>query len=496
MAGSKNKSQAGLLALRLMLGIFFLFEGIDKAAWLTNPSLLVTNSLQNWARTGTAVSRWYVETVCIPGAPVFARLIFLGEVATGIALILGLWTRAAAAIAFVMVLNIHFAHSSIFRFGFLSQGDGLPVLGGLLALAIGGHDMRKRLGAIFGSCLFVLAGCSSTPPEQPPAADRVAAPSPEPGYRVYVTSEVSGELSVIDPGTLEVISTVMLGKRPRGIHASPDGKLIYVALSGSPIAGPGVDESKLPPADKTADGIGVFDVLENKVVRIINAGSDPEEFDLSKDGSLLYASNEDVGGASIVDIAAGKIVQTLKVGDEPEGVTTSPDGRFVYVTSEDAGTISVIDTAATKVIKTFNVGHRPRDVAFMPDGTKAYATRENDAIVSIIDVAKHEPSGEIQLGQAGVIKPMSVVLSPDASKLFVSTGRGKMVSVIDTTTDKVIGSFEAGTRPWGIGVSPDGKMVYTANGPSNDVSVIDVEKQMVVKTIPVSGSPWGILILK
>jgi YVTN family beta-propeller protein len=488
--GSVNKSEAGLLALRILLGTFFLFEGLDKAAWVTNPSLLVTNSLQDWARTGVPISRWYVETICIPGAPVFARLVFLGEVATGVALILGLWTRLAAAVAFVMVLNIHFAHSTIFRFGFLSQGDGLPVLGGLLALAIGGKDMRKRITSVFSSCFLLVAGCSRAPSEPPAPA------AAESGYRVYVTNEVSGELSIIDPGKLEVVSTLKLGKRPRGIHASPDRQTIYVALSGSPIAGPGVDESKLPPPDKSADGIGVFDVRENKLVKIISGGSDPEEFDLSKDGMFLYTSNEDVSGASIVDIAQGKVLQTLKVGDEPEGVTVSPDGQFVYVTSEDAGTISVIDTAARKVIKTFNVGRRPRDVAFMPDGSKAYASRENDGAVSIIDAAKHEPIGEIQLGEAGKIRPMSVILSPDAQKAYVSTGRGRMVFVIDTATDKVLASFEAGVRPWGIGVSPDGKMVYTANGPSNDVSVIDVEKGMVVKNIPAGMSPWGILVLE
>ena len=487
--GSKSKSEAALLALRIMLGMFFLFEGLDKFPWLANPSLLVTQSLQNWANNGVAISRWYVATICIPGAPVFARLVFLGEVSTGIALILGIRTRVAAAVAFVMVLNIHFAHSRIFEFGFLSQGDGLPVLGGLLALAIGGQDMKKRLTAIAGSCFLLLAACSPAAPPAPP-------PTPDPGYRVYVTNEVSGELSIIDPGKLEVVSTVMLGKRPRGIHASPDGKVIYVALSGSPIAGPGVDESKLPPPDKSADGIGVFDIQQNKIVKIINAGSDREEFDLSGDGTLLYASNEDIGGASVVDIAAGKVLQTIKVGEEPEGVTTSPDGKFVYVTSEDAGTISVIDTAARKVIKTFNVGHRPRHVAFLPDGSKAYASRENDGIVTIIDAKKHAPSGEIQLGEAGKIKPMHISLSPDASKAFISTGRGRMVFVVDTATDKIVTSIEAGDRPWGVGVSPDGKMIFTANGPSNDVSVIDVEKGMVVKKIPAGGSPWGVLILK
>jgi len=43
-----------------------------------------------------------------------------------------------------------------------------------------------------------------------------------PPYLVYVTNETSGDLSVIDPIKMEVISTVPLGKRPRGIHASPE----------------------------------------------------------------------------------------------------------------------------------------------------------------------------------------------------------------------------------------------------------------------------------
>src|SRR5262249_24480037 len=145
-----------------------------------------------------------------------------------------------------------------------------------------------------------LVGCSKTPTETP------ATPTEKPnsGFRIYVTNESSGDMSIIDGGTLEVTSTVQLGKRPRGIHANPDGKTIYVALSGSPIAGPGVDESKLPPPDKSADGIGVFDVAQGKVVRMIESGSDPENFDLSKDGRQIFVSHEDDSKASIVDVAA------------------------------------------------------------------------------------------------------------------------------------------------------------------------------------------------
>ena len=190
----------------------------------------------------------------------------------------------------------------------------------------------------------------STP--QQTAAPPPAAPAPEPPkapYHVYVTNEVGGDLTVIDGGTNQVVATIPLGKRPRGIKVSPDGTKLFVALSGSPIAPPGIDESKLPPADKKADGIGIVDIATRKVVRVLTSGSDPEQIALSADGTKLFVSNEDTGEASIIDIASNKIISSIKVGGEPEGVTTSPNGRWVYVTSEEDNQVAVIDTASNKV---------------------------------------------------------------------------------------------------------------------------------------------------
>jgi YVTN family beta-propeller protein len=342
--------------------------------------------------------------------------------------------------------------------------------------------MTQRIHLVLGLSFF-LAACNAAPPSSA-------------NYRIYVTNERSGDVSVIDAATHEVIATVPLGKRPRGIHASPDRQTIYVALSGSPIAGPGVDETKLPPADKKADAIGVFDVRGNKLQRLIPAGSDPEEFDLSKDGTLLFCSNEDVALTSIVDIASGEVVASIPVGPEPEGVTTSPDGKLVYVTSEDAGTVVVIDTTTRKAIKTIPVGNRPRDTVFFPDGSMAYVTRENDGVISLIDVLKGQPIQTIELGPQGEVKPMAVILSPDATKAYVSAGRGKRVYEIDTATNMVTASVEVGDRPWGIALSPDGKTLYTANGPSNDVSVVDVATRTVIKKIKVGTGPWGIITLQ
>src|SRR5262249_51639305 len=119
----------------------------------------------------------------------------------------------------------------------------LPKVGQNLSRCI----MAQRMVLVIGLSLL-LSSCG-TPQE---VRTEVKGP-PSSGFRIYVTNERSGDLSVIDGRTLEVVATVPLGKRPRGIHASPDRQTIYVALSGSPFAPPGVDESKLPPPDKTAD---------------------------------------------------------------------------------------------------------------------------------------------------------------------------------------------------------------------------------------------------
>ena len=335
-------------------------------------------------------------------------------------------------------------------------------------------------------------GCKSSPH---PAATAEPNPADSQAPRLYVTNEVSGDLSIIDSASMKSIATVPLGKRPRGIHASPDGKLLYVALSGTPIAGPDVDESTLPPSDHSLDGIGVFDVAQSKVVRTIHGGSDPENFDISKDGKQLYISNEDISAVSIVDTASGNIVKTLKMGAQPEGVKVTPDGKLVYVTSEEDGTIAVLDPEAGKIIANFKVGHRPRSIAFMSDRPRAYVNAENDGTVVVVDTVAHKMVKAISLGKPGVIKPMAVLLSPDSKKLYVSTGRGHQVFTIDTATDAVLGSVEVGQRPWGIALSPDARTLFSANGPSNDVSAVDLATNRVIGKAKSGGGPWGIAVL-
>jgi uncharacterized membrane protein YphA (DoxX/SURF4 family) len=135
-----NRAAVGLRVLGILLGTFLIFEGLGKLAWIMDSGPL-NEQLQGWLKNAPPSSRWYLETLAIPGIPMFSRLVVIGELSAGIALVLGFWSRMAAAVAFLMVLNFHFASGRLFQYAFLTNGYGLPVLGGLLALAIGGAKL-------------------------------------------------------------------------------------------------------------------------------------------------------------------------------------------------------------------------------------------------------------------------------------------------------------------------------------------------------------------
>src|SRR5213596_593786 len=168
-------------------------------------------------------------------------------------------------------------------------------------------------------------------------------------YLVFVSNERSGDVTVIDGATDSVVGSFPVGKRPRGIHATPDGQRVFVTLSGSPRMAPGLDENRAP-ADKRADGLGVIDPAARKLIDRWHVGSDPEQFAISKDGKFAFIANGHDASASIIDLDSGQPRGKVKVSAEPEGVAVNPTNGEVYVTCEEKGEVFVIDPGQERVI--------------------------------------------------------------------------------------------------------------------------------------------------
>lgn len=321
----------------------------------------------------------------------------------------------------------------------------------------------------------------------------------KPAPLVFTTDEDSGELVVIDPVHAQVTGRIAVGKRPRGLVVAPDGKRAYVAVSGSPRSGPGVDEAHLPPPDRSADGIAVVDIAKRALVTTLPSGVDPESLDIAPDGRTLYVSNEDSAQLSAIDLTTGKIRGASAVGREPEGVTVRPDGKIVFVTSEEDSEVTAIDAATLAVVGHIKTKTRPRSLVITADSFTGFVADELAQSVTVIDAMGFAVQGDIAITlnspRFSGPRPMGTALSRDGKWLYVTTGRGNSLAVIDVATRKQVRSFDGvGDRPWGVALSPDNTIAYTANGTSHDISFVNVATGNVDRRVTTGGSPWGVAI--
>lgn len=139
-----DRQHLAFTVLRLAIGVFFIFEGIGKLRWFTDTSILA-GQFASWTQAAApgSISQLYLERIAVPGVATFARLVPLGELCCGAAMVAGLWTPLFAFIAFFMALNFQIASGALFQYSFLTSGYGLPVLGSTLALAVAGAGRRK-----------------------------------------------------------------------------------------------------------------------------------------------------------------------------------------------------------------------------------------------------------------------------------------------------------------------------------------------------------------
>jgi len=322
----------------------------------------------------------------------------------------------------------------------------------------------------------------------------LALSSPTRAERAYVSNEDDGTVTVIDADRGVAIVTIAVGRRPRGLALSPDGKLLYVAVSGLPKCPPPITDEECAklPRDPAADGIAVVDTTKLERMRLLTGVSDPERVAVSRDGHRLYVSEEDAARLAVLDAVRGRLLATVPVGREPEGARVSPNGRWVLVTSEEDNTVTIVDAKSYATVGKATVGIRPRDLAFSSDGRFAYVPGEADASLYRIAVPAGAPAAEF-FKLRPQARPMGVVLDPARGRLYLGTGRAGTVAVVSLEGPSLVTEIACGGRPWGVALGAGGRRLYSPNGPAGDVTIVDTQTLAVTGRIATGKGPWAVV---
>ena len=130
------------------------------------------------------------------------------------------------------------------------------------------------------------------------------------GTRVYISLRDENSVAIVDTTSRTKIGTVAVGRGPIQVHATPDGRSVYVA----------------------------------------NQGSDAEPADT----------------VSVIEVATGRVIDTIRTGRGAHGVAVSNNGSLVFITNIVEGTVSVIDASTRALVAAFRVGQGPNGVTFQP----------------------------------------------------------------------------------------------------------------------------------
>jgi YVTN family beta-propeller protein len=314
----------------------------------------------------------------------------------------------------------------------------------------------------------------------------------------YVTNQGDG-VTVIDLATLKTVRTIAVGKDPRGLGVSPDGRTLVVA-------------------DQADEDVSVVDAATGKTVHRIPVGKNAEFVRVSPDGRFAYVTYEpsstgkppgkedQASGKSgkadhadeaepaeiaVVDLSKFVVSARLPASPETEGMDFSPNSRDLIVANEGDDTVVVYDLATARAIKKIDVsryGKRPRGVKVSPDGSMVLVTLENSDNFLVLD-SRYEPQKAVATGKG----PYGVAFEPGGASVWIAAARSEQIRVLDASTFAPLDSIAVGKRCWHFSFTPDGTKALVACGRSDAVTVIDVATRQPVSTLTGFKQPWGIV---
>ncbi|MFG0251595.1 MAG: YncE family protein, partial [Phycisphaerales bacterium JB038] len=259
---------------------------------------------------------------------------------------------------------------------------------------------------------------------------------------------------------------------PRDMQFSCDGQYLLIAHEGT-------------------GNVTVLDAATRQVVRTIEVSGHPFDIAVSSDNTHAVVANIWDDTASVIDYIAGVELAVLDVGDEPFNSAISPDGSYAVVGNRLDQTYSVINMDTLTVDRTV-VGGGYWDIAWafsinggwiytwdpviLPDNRLALPdsyTSPDTGYLNFVDLT----DGATQTLTIDKM-PRFAALSADGSRLAVVHNPVPdpfQVTVVDTTTstvERVITAAQSmySSPPW-MAMRPDGSRLAFFSGPTGTVIV-------------------------
>lgn len=250
------------------------------------------------------------------------------------------------------------------------------------------------------------------------------------------------------------------------------------AASGSKPAGP----LALVTAE-TVNRLVVVRLPSGQVVKRLAMPSGPENVETESDLAVVVSPR--AGAVTIVDAHRLRVDKILRGFGSPHIAAFSRDGKLVYVTDDARGQLDVIRLACRCVVRRLFVGRGAHHLSSNPDGARLWIVLgERARRVVIVDASTPEaPTVVGRLTPPG--EAHDVAFSPDGTRVWMTFSDRASVAVLDSRTHRVVRTVPAGSPPQHVAF---GRFVYVTSGNDGELRLFSRRTGRLVGT---AATPTG-----
>ena len=334
---------------------------------------------------------------------------------------------------------------------------------------------------------LAVAACGGEQAAEPTAAP--AAGEAGGGARVFVFSNSSPHVSVVDGGTLAVVETADIPDFTSWTWNDDnnffDGENLWLG-------------TKDPDTNEVAVILLNLETLE--VTDRIPLGTDEVTLYIgkpSRDGTL-FVSKHASGQVAAIDIASHEV---LGITDIPVNggvacdmdVAVGSDGvERVFVPTDNGDTVISLDPASLEVLETYTAppDSRPFMLTAATSKDQVWVQERNTNANLVLDAITLEEIARVPAGEGVIVN----AFSPDETLSYLGHTKDVVVTAVDTTSLQEVQRIQVGTNPQKVGVDPGGRYVYAILTQEGALAVIDTGTWQVTKRIPLGTNPSGIYV--
>ena len=212
------------------------------------------------------------------------------------------------------------------------------------------------------------------------------------GGKVWFTAETNKVIGSYDPSARRVDWVLGTGQnRTHMIVVSEDLKRIITS---------NVSSATMTIIDRISRQVPVGPPEADWDETVVPVGRGVEGFDVSPDGSEIWAANARDGTISVLDAVEKKVIDTLNANvPSANRLKFNPNGSLVFVSTLRGPDLVILDARTRREVKRVKIGRGAAGIQMQPDGARAYVSCTPDDCVAVIDIKSLEVAGHIEAGK-------------------------------------------------------------------------------------------------